>query len=144
MKNKEPYDKLAFWLWIIVTLVLAGFVAWASLKFVKYDNSIKYLDSKQVQQIVQKELQPVYTTIEGKQGKQGNDGKDGKDSMSTHTVIEKETTVITQEQIKGEKGDRGDNGRSMELAKDQSGNILYRLSGDRFWQPVTLLGEESE
>lgn len=140
--NKNPNSKLTFWLWLGVTILLAGIVGWASLKFAKVENAIRYLDTKEVQKIVQKELQPIYTTIEGEKGPKGDDGKD---SLSTHTITEKETTIITQEQIQGPQGEAGKPGPSYEFLVDINGRLVgYRVTGNREWEIPSIFGGGNE
>lgn len=76
---------------------------------------------------------------QGIQGIDGKDGRDGKDSISTSTIVEKQTSVkeVIAKPEKGEKGDPGVNGkdaRQVILSTDPiSGDIIWKYEGDTLW-----------
>jgi len=123
--------------WLVLTFLISGTIIWASLKFSKYDQAIRYIDSKPSQKVIEK--QPIYTTILG----QAIPGPKGENSVSTHTVTEKETTVIKEVPIQGENGTNGNDGREIELAI-LDGVLMYRYTGDRSWYEIPILGGEDD
>jgi hypothetical protein len=123
-------------IWLGLTLIISAVVIWSSLKFAKYDQAIRYIESRPSTQIIEK--QPIFTTVQGLPGPKGDPGEN---STSTHTTTEKETTIIKEVPITGEKGDKGESGQTLELAYDVDGTLLYRFIGDRFWQKVLPLSE---
>lgn len=128
-------------LYILTLLLCIGIFFWFS-----YQNAVlrNYIDSKF----------PVYLKgIDGRNGIQGlpgingtngKNGVDGKDSQNTTTIIQKETTIIEQVPVQGEKGDPGDPGisnRERLYRLNPITNVLeWRYAGDLKW---ILVGDGS-
>lgn len=99
-------------LWLILTLGLAyiGFTLFQqtsgevrliaeSVKSVQQGNAL----SKEQLAEVSRQIATIQATVP----KDGKDGKNGKDSLSTHTIVEKETVVEKQIPVHGKNGRDG-------------------------------------
>lgn len=156
MSDKDPkWIKKAFTVTWLLLFLLLGLFVWSILKDkptqvnnnytaqkpesaydIAVKNGFKGTEKMWLESLRAEPSPPVEPP---KDGKDGRDGRDGKDSVSTHTegqTVLKEK-VIVQKPIKGEKGE---NGRTMQLAQDSASNkLFYRYEGDDDWQPLPLL-----
>lgn len=138
-KNNKPYKKISFWLWLLGTLIITVAIILLATKTITIERRVFNLEQREPIKIIEK--QPIYTTkiVEGTAGVKG---RDGVDSVSKNTIVEKQTTIIQQVPVQGEKGDSG---KKVEFGSDSKGNIkYYRYEGDRDWQevPVVEVGDE--
>lgn len=92
-----------------------------------------------------------FVKIPGPTGPIGPTGNNGQDSLSTNTtVIEQQPgkdgktpdCYYEEKQCKGDKGDNGSDGRSLELAVTVEGILKYRYEGTRSWVDIPVIGQE--
>jgi len=138
--DHNMFGKKLFWVALVLLALIIGLALLGSVQYSKVQNAIQYIDSKPQREV----LQNVYTTIEqvaksnydlavegGFTGTQqeyldslkGDEGKKGEDSVSTVTIIEKETS------------------RPIELGKDSEGNTVWRVAGDTFYRVLPTVSE---
>lgn len=129
---------------VILSAVLAAGIFWASIEIGGIKRSIAEANQKteeisNIGRIDQdkftKEVASLVRLPAPIEGKPGKNGTDGKDSLSTNTVIEKQT--IIKEQLppeKGEKGDSGEPAREIDFGISRNGHPIWKWSTDREWR----------
>lgn len=142
----DPKKVITIALTFLGLLIISCLVAWASIKVADHEYRIDNLESQSKSNPVldvntlSKQLAsliniPVAKDGEngsnGKNGENGTDGRDGKDSVSTNTIVEKETTVIQPVP-----GQDGRNGLTPILGVSLDNVLLYKYENDRFWRPI--------
>lgn len=150
MKNDSEYKRLIRFvvvLAVILSVVLTGAIFWASFEISNIKHSISERRAE-VTEINKADMAKLSTEIsklivipapiKGDKGedaapaKDGRDGKDGKDSISTHTVVEKNTIVEKTEPAKN--GVDGKDGKTIQLGMSKNGNPIWKYEQDREWQ----------
>lgn len=131
--------------WFLGLIAAIALISWGTVKIAQIENRQVELANRPTTEvkIIEKQLQPIYTTIAGERGDKGEKGDAGQDSLSTHTevttVIKTETAIPGPAGPTGKTGKAGANGRDIEMARDEQGNFYQRPVGTTVWFLVPII-----
>lgn len=141
---EDPRDKqnkrllriiLISWFLLLVTLIVGA--TFATIQISKINQNYVELANRppQVVKTIETQLQPIYTTIEGKRGPIGQTGATGAQGIQGLQGIQG-TQGTT-----GKSGRNGTNGvaREIEVGHDSEGNLYQRYAGTDTWSIVPLI-----
>lgn len=143
--NNE-HKGLARLLWAVSLLTLVTILAFAAYSVMVHADignlkrTVEKLESLQTVKPINGRT-PVkgIDYVDGQDGLAGKQGQDGKDSLSTHT----ETTIIKEQP--GEKGDRGNDGQSIDVFVDPMSCLLMtKTHNDTSWSIQAQLPKPCE
>lgn len=152
MKNDSEYKRLIRFvvvLAVILSVVLAGAIFWASFEIsnIKHSISERRADVTELNKGDMAKLSTeisklivIPAPIKGDKGEDGTpakNGRDGKDSISTHTIVEKTTVVEKTEPAKN--GVDGKDGKTIQLGMSKNGHPIWKYEQDREWQAFDVV-----
>lgn len=104
--------------------------------------SYRFRDDERVIQSIENQQPVVIKGVNGVDGKNGTNGTNGINATSVDTIVEHDTTVVTntQEAIPGPQGEQGQVGPAaaqLEFCYESDGTLGQKYVGDRDCQPIT-------
>lgn len=147
--DRDRLVKIAAAFAIAFLVSLIALVSVGSYEIAKINQSIAELAAKKPTEIDYKRIsQQVASLIElptpengkdGANGRNGRNGKDGLDSVSTNTVIERQTNTIVEKELPPQDGKNGSDGQPIVIAIDASGKLYWKYADDREWMAVPII-----
>lgn len=150
MKDNSKRFKIAIVCILLGILFACCFaIATISQRIATIEESVKIANDNAVlnKPLKKQELEEIISTQllqfkpedgkNGKDGENGVNGKDGTDSISTNTVIQKETLI--EKQLPPEKGENGIDGRTLQIGKSLDGVIVYKYDTERVWVKLPIV-----
>jgi len=129
---------------VAIVVLISGIVIIGSYEISKINHSITELNNRveSIQGINVEELARQVATLipapqDGRDGNNGASGVAGKDSLSTITVVERQTIIEKELPPKD-----GKDAREYQLARLSDGRLIWKFNTDREWALVPTLDIE--